>query len=213
MKSSNIISINCGGRIFQTTPDTIGTCEMLTVQYNQIAEDQTLFLDKDPKVFSYVLEMMRGDMTFKETPNKIKKRLFVLLEFLLMRDMIKDEVWFRLNPDFKSSYCHTPTARTIRPSTSQCYFDVRKGSKINNFEITFEGSVDKAWLTLNLSISGRYLSEFAGIVNKNIFVFDVNIELLRDSEISLYTKINDPSKMCNLDFDFYVDKITMNGSN
>ena len=138
--------------------------------------------------------------------------------------MIKEEVWFRLNPGFELSYCHTPTNQTIRPSkttanTSEGYFNAVKGSKISNFTITFGGSLDRAMLQLDLYSSGRYLSGFTGIVNKNIFVFDVNIELLRDSEISLSCRIDGPSSrrtfnaVYNEDLNFYVDKITMNGSN
>ena len=56
--SSNIVTLNVGGRIFQTTPQTLALAGERSPLSNYSA-DGVLFIDRDPDLFSVILSMLR----------------------------------------------------------------------------------------------------------------------------------------------------------
>ncbi|CAH8381863.1 unnamed protein product [Eruca vesicaria subsp. sativa] len=82
---SNVVSINVGGRIFQTTKQTLtlaGTDSLLS----QLATESTRFVDRDPGLFSVLLYILRtGNLPARSTSFDI-------------RDLIEESRYYGIEP-------------------------------------------------------------------------------------------------------------------
>lgn len=180
MKASNIISINCGGKIFQTTTDTISKCEMLTAQYNNISEEETLFLDKDPKIFRYVLQIMRGDLEFKDAPSHIKKRLYSMMEYLLMHDYIKNEIFFQVDPD-SYRFKRNKTIAVVSRHNYRAEFGIRvwEGDALEKIKIVLNKHEEISRLHASIYFEDKEILSEEYLVVDQICTIYANIEFLK----------------------------------
>lgn len=87
MKGSNLVKLNVGGQKFTTTYETLSKSQVLTAKHRNTTagvENVVIYLDKDPKIFAYVLNIMRGDLLFQDVPFKHKKHVYALMDYLLV---------------------------------------------------------------------------------------------------------------------------------
>tara|TARA_R110001632_G_scaffold64406_2_gene153081 strand:+ start:3005 stop:3655 length:651 start_codon:yes stop_codon:yes gene_type:complete len=192
MKAADIISINCGGKIFQTTPNTLAKSDLLVAQYNQISDDEKdLFLDKDPKTFYYILEIMREDLEFEDIPYQFKQKVFKLLDFLLMQYVIEHEHWFRIH-EFSNlnNYVFdriTSTSSGVSGDIAS-FYEIKAKTNIAKIFISFLRIWNEMKIQIAIYILGKQV--FCHIIEptKTCVYIDVGIELLRSCHINV--KIN-----------------------
>lgn len=185
MKASNIISINVGGKIFQTTPDTLAISPVLVAQHNNIGDDETLFLDKDPKIFRFVLELMRGDSEFDDIPYRYKRKVINFIDFLLMRNVIQDVKFFRIeNPNSNEGDLINMISVSSYHS-DQTYFNVKAGDRVAKIMLKIDQFCKGMIVRLTVQCENKIIFIFERIPQTPNPTFEVNLEFVQNTELLL----------------------------
>ena len=83
MNSSERITLNVGGKVFITSMNTLDKFPVLAgIIKNWNSEDEkTIYLDKDPKAFAWVLNIMREEVSFEDVPEEMQSRVISQLKY------------------------------------------------------------------------------------------------------------------------------------
>jgi hypothetical protein len=88
----NIVALNIGGKLFATRKETLLSpkdslfCDI--IQSNRFKLDKEIFIDRDPKLFPYILEFLRsGNINFKRFNQENKDALLREAEYYGIKDL------------------------------------------------------------------------------------------------------------------------------
>ena len=88
-KTRDLIRLNVGGKLFVTSRETLSQCAFFEGLFRfEPDSDQTYFIDRNPKVFATILELLRTGVLFWETDTQLRAVL-IEADFFLLRDMFR----------------------------------------------------------------------------------------------------------------------------
>jgi hypothetical protein len=177
--SSNVITINVGGQIFQTTKETLALAGPQSLFSELAAETTTTprFIDRDPELFSILLSLLRtGNLPSKakafDIQDLIEESRFYNVESLLVNSLsnpnqfdafaLEKSLIFPLNGrDYASTIASTPFGTLL----------VSHGSKITTFDwslskkstILTQFSAVDSLLGITPSIAAAGATDFSGL--------------------------------------------------
>ncbi|XP_077223868.1 BTB/POZ domain-containing protein At5g41330-like [Tasmannia lanceolata] len=178
---SNVITINVGGQLFQTTPQTLtlaGSKSILsTFSHNPFAQSDIPFIDRDPELFSILLSLLRtGNLPSKskafDLQDLISEAQFYNLQSHLISALSNPSQFDAFNLE-KSLIL--PLNGRDSPSaistTSYGSIHVAHGSKITSFDwslrkkstILTQFSAIDSLLALSPSIAAAGATDFSGL--------------------------------------------------
>lgn len=123
MNPTDLVRLNVGGRKFTTSQDTLSRSGMLTALWNNNESRDYLYLDKDPEVFNFVLNIMRGDLLFDDIPHSAKWLVFQAIDYFLVPNVTEKVMYFRhfksydLDSETKATLGYSPSNFSYQPGT------------------------------------------------------------------------------------------------
>lgn len=83
---SGIVIVDVGGTTFKTTVSTLAESPFFSnfLKRRWRPDNNVLFVDKDPKIFYYVLEYMRGDLEMSRLERSLRQRVAKQLDFFML---------------------------------------------------------------------------------------------------------------------------------
>ncbi len=95
MKSTEIVKLNVGGKLFVTSRNTLSLAKMIDCIVNSKVwmnpEEDTIYFDQDGKTFGYVLNLLRGEITDKDIPEKYIDRVIKQLDYFGVDIVVEKE--------------------------------------------------------------------------------------------------------------------------
>lgn len=144
---SNVVSINVGGRIFQTTKQTLslaGTDSLLS----QLATESTRFVDRDPDLFSVLLYILRtGNLPARsrafDVRDLIDESRYYGIESFLINTLSNSSQFepFDLRRSRILQLNGRDSPSTISPTVNGGGLHVAHGSKITSFDWSLKSTV------------------------------------------------------------------------